>query len=230
MAELYFTEDSPQHVCWDRKFYNTFDDQLKVLATSKTVYVGNLSFFTTEEQINETFSTVGPIKRIIMGLNQITKTPCGFCFVEYFTRDQASACLKFVSGTVCDDRIIRCDMDGGFRPGRQYGRGASGGQVRDDRIASYDPARGGGSSLKTQRPPPVAFTGKRGRNSENYNNNDGINRDPFGRDHRDNRGQNNRKNAMSQALSTSRQPAPSNKRKNEEIEVEEDDQTEMVMF
>jgi hypothetical protein len=38
MAELYHTEEHPQHVCWDRKYYNTFDDQLKVLKDSKTVY------------------------------------------------------------------------------------------------------------------------------------------------------------------------------------------------
>jgi hypothetical protein len=53
MAELYHSEDAPQHVCWDRKFYNTFEDQMKVLTTSKTIYVGNLSFFTTEQQIHE---------------------------------------------------------------------------------------------------------------------------------------------------------------------------------
>jgi nuclear cap-binding protein subunit 2 len=118
MAELFHTEDAPQHVSWDRKYYNTFEDQVKVLTTSKTVYVGNLSFFTTELQINEIFSTVGPVKRIVMGLNSKTKTPCGFCFVEYYSREHAAACLKFVSGTVLDDRIIRCDMDGGFKPGR----------------------------------------------------------------------------------------------------------------
>jgi len=52
------------------------------LATSTTLYVGNLSFFTTEEQIYEVFSKCGEIKRIIMGLDRNTKTPCGFCFVE----------------------------------------------------------------------------------------------------------------------------------------------------
>jgi nuclear cap-binding protein subunit 2 len=118
MAELYHTEDTPQHVCWDRKYYNTFKDQVKILTTSKTVYVGNLSFFTTELQIHEIFSTVGPVKRIIMGLNSKTHTPCGFCFVEYYSRDHAAACLKFISGTMCDERIIRCDMDGGFIQGR----------------------------------------------------------------------------------------------------------------
>ena len=184
MAELFFKEETPQHVCWDRKYYNTFEDQLKVLKTSKTVYVGNLSFFTTEQQIHEAFSVVGPIKRIIMGLNQHTNTPCGFCFVEYYSREQAAAALKNVSGTVCDDRIIRCDMDGGFRPGRQFGRGRSGGQMRDDRNATLDPARGGGTvGLRAERPPhPV--TGKRAREEREAarQNEGGANVDAFGRE------------------------------------------------
>ena len=45
--------------------------------------------------------------------------------------------------TVCDDRIIRCDADGGFKPSRQFGRGKSGGQVRDERRTQIDLARGG---------------------------------------------------------------------------------------
>lgn len=98
MADMYHFDDTPQHVCWDRKYYSTFPDQLKVLADSKTIYVGNLSFFTTEQQIHQVFSIAGPISRIIMGLNQKTKTPCGFCFVEYYRREHAAACLKFVSG------------------------------------------------------------------------------------------------------------------------------------
>lgn len=98
MADMYHIEEGPQHICWDRKYYSTFEDQLKVLTNSKTVYVGNLSFFTTEQQLHEVFSIAGPISRIIMGLNQKTKTPCGFCFVEYYRREHAAACLKFVSG------------------------------------------------------------------------------------------------------------------------------------
>lgn len=50
---------------------------------STTLYVGNLSFYTTEEQIHELFSKCGDVKRIIMGLDSMKKTPCGFCFVEY---------------------------------------------------------------------------------------------------------------------------------------------------
>lgn len=38
--------------------------------------------------------------------------------------------MRFVNGTRLDDRIIRTDWDAGFKEGRQYGRGKSGGQVR----------------------------------------------------------------------------------------------------
>lgn len=57
--------------------------QEKSLKISSTLYVGNLSFYTTEEQIQELFSKCGDVKRIVMGLDKIKKTPCGFCFVEY---------------------------------------------------------------------------------------------------------------------------------------------------
>ena len=58
------------------------EDQHANLALSSTVYVGNLSFFSSEEQIYQLFSRIGEIKRIIMGLDRNAKTPCGFCFVE----------------------------------------------------------------------------------------------------------------------------------------------------
>ena len=58
-------------------------DQEKLLRMSTTLYVGNLSFYTTEEQLYELFSKCGDIKRIVMGLDKYKKTPCGFCFVEY---------------------------------------------------------------------------------------------------------------------------------------------------
>ena len=141
-----------------------FSLQLKVLKNTRTVYVGNLSFFTTEAQIRETFSLIGPIKRIIMGLNQFTKTPCGFCFVEYYTHEQMAACVKYLSDTVCDDRVIRVDADGGFKPGRQFGRGKSGGQVRDERRPSIDSSRG--SVLPV---PNETSLGKRGRDRDDGN-------------------------------------------------------------
>ncbi|TKX20765.1 nuclear cap-binding protein subunit 2 [Elsinoe australis] len=113
------------------------------LKNATTLYVGNLSFYTTEEQIHELFSKCGEIKRIIMGLDRFQKTPCGFCFVEYYTHNDALDCLKYVGGTKLDERIIRTDLDEGFIDGRQYGRGKSGGQVRDEYREEFDPGRGG---------------------------------------------------------------------------------------
>ena len=38
--------------------------------------------------------------------------------------------MRYVSGTKLDERVIRCDLDLGYREGRQFGRGKSGGQVK----------------------------------------------------------------------------------------------------
>ena len=86
-----------------------------------------------------------------MGLDKNQKTPCGFCFVVYYTRKEAEDCVKYVNGTMLDDRPIRVDFDWGFMEGRQFGRGRTGGQVRDEFRMDYDPGRGGyGTILKQE--------------------------------------------------------------------------------
>lgn len=87
---------------------------------STTLYIGNLSFYTNEEQLHELFSKVGShflvmhtgsvaspsdlcvqvgaIDRIIMGLNRQSMTPCGFCFVIYYTREEAERAVKYLNG------------------------------------------------------------------------------------------------------------------------------------
>lgn len=120
----------------DQHFKGSRGEQERLLRHSYTLYVGNMSFYTTEEQLYELFSKCGEVKRIVMGLDKFKRTPCGFCFVEYYTREDANNAMAYVNGTRLDDRIIRTDWDAGFIEGRQYGRGKSGGQVgpqRDDR-------------------------------------------------------------------------------------------------
>ena len=133
MAELFHPEGTLQRIYWDRRFYNTVEENIAALKGSSTVYVGNIDPKSTEQQIHETFSRVGPIRKVIMGLNKNTKEPCGFCFVEYYAPEHAMSCLKHISGSFCGDREIRCELDPGFKPSRQYGRGAQGGQVRNDK-------------------------------------------------------------------------------------------------
>jgi len=127
----------------DQLFKGNQSDLEKKLLLSTTLYVGNLSFYTREYQIHELFSKCGDIRRIVMGLDRFKKTPCGFCFVEYYDRDDAEDAIRYVNGTKLDDRVIRTDWDAGFEEGRQYGRGKSGGQVRDEFRKDYDAGRGG---------------------------------------------------------------------------------------
>lgn len=68
-----------------------------------------------------------------MGLNQMTKKPCGFAFVMYHSHKAAQAAVSYISGTKVDNRYIRVDLDWGFQEGRQFGRGKSGGQVCNTR-------------------------------------------------------------------------------------------------
>uniref|UniRef100_A0A2I3SF88 Nuclear cap-binding protein subunit 2 n=1 Tax=Pan troglodytes TaxID=9598 RepID=A0A2I3SF88_PANTR len=123
-----------------RKLYaGDNEEQEKLLKKSCTLYVGNLSFYTTEEQIYELFSKSGDIKKIIMGLDKSEKT--------YYSRADAENAMRYINGTRLDDRIIRTDWDAGFKEGRQYGRGRSGGQVRDEYRQDYDAGRGGYGKL-----------------------------------------------------------------------------------
>jgi nuclear cap-binding protein subunit 2 len=78
-----------------------------------------------------------------MGLDRFKKVPCGFAFVEFRHRIDALGAVANLTGTKLDGLPIRVELDAGFKPGRQYGRGTSGGQVRDD--------RGGGGGKKRQR-------------------------------------------------------------------------------
>ena len=118
-------------------------EELRKSIDSATIYVGNLSFYTSEEQIYELFSKCGTIKRIIMGLDRFKFTPCGFCFVIYETAQEARNALKYLSGTKLDEKVITIDMDPGFEDGRQFGRGKSGGQVSDEMRFEFDASRGG---------------------------------------------------------------------------------------
>lgn len=138
-----------------------FAHQYMILATQiyrREIGIGDAnqathrSFYTTEEQVYELFSKCGEIKRLVMGLDRFQKTPCGFCFVEYYTHQDALDCMKYIGGTKLDERVIRTDLDPGFEEGRQYGRGKSGGQVRDEYRDDFDEGRGGlGRAIQTER-------------------------------------------------------------------------------
>ncbi len=75
------------------------NEQDRLLKQSACLYVGNMSFYTTEEQLYELFGKCGDVKRIVMGLDKFKRTPCGFCFVEYYSREDALNAMAYVNGT-----------------------------------------------------------------------------------------------------------------------------------
>ncbi len=70
---------------------------------------------------------------------------------RFFHHSAALSSLRYISGTKLDERIIRADLDPGYLENRQYGRGKSGGQVRDEYRDDFDAGRGGWGHLKTRQ-------------------------------------------------------------------------------
>ncbi|KAI1703077.1 exonuclease domain-containing protein [Ditylenchus destructor] len=117
----------------DRRFNGTDEEREQLLSTSTTLWVGELSHNTTEEQIIELFSRAGPIHRVIMGLHRDDHTPCGFCFVEYENRSGAENAMRDRESYVLDGQKLTLSWDTGFTEGRQFGRGRHGGQKSEDK-------------------------------------------------------------------------------------------------
>ncbi|GAA6063668.1 hypothetical protein JCM10212_001667 [Sporobolomyces blumeae] len=105
---------------------------LALSSLSSAVYVGDLSLFTTEEQIYELFSRAGEIKRIILDLACNPKTPRGL----FFHHNHALAFRRYISGTKLDKRIIRADLDP---------------STARTRTRDWDAGRGGWGHLKTRQ-------------------------------------------------------------------------------
>jgi len=167
MAHLY-RDLGTKSLYTDRKCEGGTQAWQRAIEESTTLYIGNLSFYTTEEQLYALFSLVGEVKRIVMGLDRNAKTPCGFCFVEYHRRSDTEDAVRYINGCKLDDRVVRVDWDGGFVEGRQYGRGRSGGQVREEYRTDFDAGRGGWGKATMEAQdlplgPPAAFGGPMGR-------------------------------------------------------------------
>ena len=150
-STLLFANAPEKKLYWDRSHYDTPEAQVRALAKSSTLYIGNLTFSTRSHDILAFFSTLGKVKKIHLGLDRYKKTPCGFAFVEYEERECALNAVVSLSGCKLLGRPIRVELDAGFKPGRQYGRGVSGGQVRDDRRTTLDPARSGNANSRQQQ-------------------------------------------------------------------------------
>lgn len=92
---------------------------------AKKLYVGNLSYSTTQEQIQELFSQAGEITEIALITDRDTGRPKGFGFVEMTTEEGAQEAIKRFNGYTLDNRNLtvnearpREERSGGFRGNR----------------------------------------------------------------------------------------------------------------
>ncbi|NER78101.1 MAG: RNA-binding protein [Leptolyngbya sp. SIO1D8] len=72
-----------------------------------TVYVGNLSYNATEEDLNEVFKEYGSVKRIQVPLDRETGRMRGFAFVEMSDEAEEDAAIEDLDGAEWMGRTLK---------------------------------------------------------------------------------------------------------------------------
>ena len=97
----------------------------------KKLYVGNLPFSATEEDLRELFETHGAIESVSVITDRETGRARGFAFVEFEEASSADAAVQALDGKDMDGRAIRVNeaherRGGGGGGGRGGPRGGGG--------------------------------------------------------------------------------------------------------
>ena len=105
---------------------------------STVLFVGNVSFNTTEDQLWEVFAEFGEVKSVRLPTERDSGRPKGFGYVEFTDIETAKKAFEGAKGMDVDGRAIRLDFSqprdgasgGGGGGGRGRGRGGFGGGDR----------------------------------------------------------------------------------------------------
>ena len=73
---------------------------------TKKLHVGNLSFDTTKEQLQELFTQVGTVTEVTLINDRNSGRQKGFGFVEMATENDAREAIKRLNGYTLDERQI----------------------------------------------------------------------------------------------------------------------------
>jgi hypothetical protein len=99
------------------------------------IYVGNLPFSATEEEVAELFAAFGPVEKVKLVMDRETGRPRGFCFVTLADSSKVKEAADAVNGQELGGRPLRVNpaepresKPGGFGGGG--GRGGFGGDRR----------------------------------------------------------------------------------------------------
>ncbi len=97
------------------------------------IYIGNMSFDTTEDTVRQAFEAYGEINSINLISDRETGRPKGFGFVEMSNDEQAKAAIAGLNGTDMGGRTVNVNEarprpeggGGGSRGGSGGGRGGN---------------------------------------------------------------------------------------------------------
>ncbi len=109
------------------------------LELTKKIYVGNLSFAATEDQVRDLFSEFGDIQSLAMINDRDTGRFRGFAFVE-MEDSAANAAIKALNGKEVDGRELNVNE---ARPKEE--RSGGGGGYRSGGSSGYSGGNSGGS-------------------------------------------------------------------------------------
>src|SRR3954469_599293 len=100
---------------------------------STKLFVGNLSFNTTENELQDLFAAYGPVQQIDMIMDRMTGRPRGFGFVTMENKEDAQKAIAALNGKNLDGRDLTVNeaRPREERPGGGGGGGYGGGGGRD---------------------------------------------------------------------------------------------------
>lgn len=106
----------------------------------KRLYVGNISYKTTEDDLRELFSKCGEVESVKIITDAQTGRSKGFGFVEMATEREAQKAITELNGTMSEDRALTVSEARPQQPRER--RGFGGGRGRDSFGGRRGPTRG----------------------------------------------------------------------------------------
>jgi RNA recognition motif-containing protein len=96
--------------------------------SNSKLYVGNLSFNTTEDELRSAFSQFGTVTDLYVAMDKMTGRPRGFAFVTMGTADEAKVATEKMNGTDLGGRALTVNeaRPKEERPGGGFGGGGGG--------------------------------------------------------------------------------------------------------
>ena len=95
----------------------------------KNIFVGNLDFKTSDEDVRQLFAAYGWVDRVTIVRDRDTDQPRGFGFVEMASAEDGKRAIAALNGTLLGDRALnvnearpRPERAGGGRKGRERRR------------------------------------------------------------------------------------------------------------